>query len=184
VGARHFFSRRSSGPLHASASDRPTGGAGVPIQFTGNVTKKGVGFWKVGGANCIACDDYSDTVDLGERLGWRTMTKRCAGWLRLITSAISRVQFCKDCSRLLIIDGHQVAAGDDTILSASADRHVRSAGGSGEDGTLRAPNSASASSPRQKPAPSSRFNLRRENYYGSVLLDQAEPGAYHPRPCA
>jgi hypothetical protein len=187
------FARRSSGPFQASLIqiDRPAGAPGVPIQFTGSVTKKGEGFWKVGDLPVAVAPEtaISDTVGLDSNV-WVgaiiTETGLRAEWIRDLSQQPT-VEFEGTLQEIgpgyWIIDGHQVTIGANTDIVGDPQigMFVECRAFSSDAGTLIAIELRVG--PPSPPTKKTGTIIEIQPEAGDaatwrVLFDQTEPGAY------
>ena len=187
------FARRSSGTFHAYLIqiDRPAGAPGIPIQFTSSVTKKGDGFWKIGDALVAVAPEtvISDTVDIGSNV-WVGATmiesELRADWIRDLSHQ-PLVEFEGALQEIgpdyWIIDGHRVVIADATEIvgDPQTGMFVECRALSDDDGTLTAIELrvGPASPPTKKTGTIIKIQPEEgDSATWTVLLEQAEPGAY------
>ncbi len=186
------FARRASGSLQANLIqiDRPAGAPGVPIQFTGSVTKEGGVFWRISDLPIAVAPetDIADTVGLDSNV-WvgaiMTETGLRAEWIRDL-SHDQMVEFEGELQGIgpgyWSIDSHQVVVGDnvDIVGAPQIGMFAECRALKSDDGTLVAINLRVG-----PPTPTTRktgtlIQIQPEAGNAatwSVLLDQAEPGA-------
>ena len=187
------FARRAAGPFQANLVlvDRPAGAPGVPIQFTGNVTKQGDGWWKVGTTPVAVTPETpgSKAAHLGSSV-WvgavMTETGLRAEWLRVLPDQqivefegtlqeIGPGYWIVDGQRVVLVESASII-GDPQVGMFVECRALKS-----DDGTLIA--LSLQVGPPSPPTKKTGTIIEMRPEAGdaatwSVLFDQLEPGAY------